>query len=160
MKTKYYFWAVVAVILATLILVGIASAKGFPPKFFMEGVPVSGSGDCYADMAPGDTYKIPDDYCTYWTGVNFSLILTEEDDDEVIDIPVVKIIPTVKPPTRSTPIPDSIVVEKPTATIVPEPTKKPTATATEESSCTSKNKNDDKKGGENPCDGNAGGGNG
>lgn len=64
------------------------------------------------------------------------------------------------PETEQETTPVLTATPSPEVTATAEPTAEPTQEPTETPACETKNKNDDKKPGENPCDGNAGWGNG
>lgn len=118
-------------------------------------------GECFANNMRGDFIDTNNNWCpVYDTTVSIYYTATpthKSNKNRSVKTPIVLVVNTPGN-TSVTKVPDFTKIP-PTQVIntkIPNTPVPPVSTQ----ECTSKNKNDDKKPNENPCDGNAGGGNG
>lgn len=165
MKTEYFSArntarfasAILVLILLTAFLIltsGNAGAKTVndsPGKWTYSLV-----GECLGYKTSDALYKgIRNDFCEPKDQKTFAEIspTLRSYGDDAISMPEITATPSPEIVATKTPDPTAYVpTDKPVETATPAPTEIP--------ACNSKNKNDNKKPGENPCDGDAGGGNG
>lgn len=146
MQTKYFSArnianGIMVILLLTALLILTSEKAGAKAVEERSAHSLVKVGDCLGNKTPDDIYPgIPDRFCLPESSTLYVEISENEVEQEILDVP----------PTETRP------VITPEVTATAEPTQEPTETP----ACETKNKNDDKKPGENPCDGDAGGGNG